>query len=330
MPLLRINATSAGLALHDSPQSARQRLSAMSCHAGPAIVMVHGYKYTPHLPGRCPHQRILGGALHNWPHQLGFEPTHRADGLGIAFGWSARGPLHKVYRRAADLGESLAAVISQLRAHRPERPVHIVAHSLGCEIALSALGHLPSGSVDRMVLMTGASFARHAERMLGSPAGRTAEVLNVTSRENDLFDAIFERLVPPPTRGDRAIGQGIAAPNVATIELDCTETLLGLRRLGAQVADPTRRICHWSAYRRPGVMALYNRFLRRPADLLLRDLQDNLPGTRSPRWSRLLSRWPDRSAAAGIALPPTPRRLGSLGHELNAPLLRREPDEPAY
>lgn len=287
MPLLRINATSAGLALHDTPQPTTRKLKLRATHQGPAIIMIHGYKYRPGSAQHCPHAKIFGTADHNWPAQLCFSASGRPNGLGIAVGWDARGPLREVYRRAAHTAQSVAKIVAMLRQQAPSRPVHIVAHSLGSELALNALAHLPAGAVDRMILMTGASFEDRARAALSTPAGRTVEVLNITSRENDVFDAAFERLVPSDTPAARSIGQGIHAPNVTTLQLDCPETLSGLRAIGFDIAPPSRRICHWSAYKRPGVMTLYTAFLRSPESLPLERLANVIPPQADPRWSRL-------------------------------------------
>ena len=306
MPLLRIDDTPQGLTLHNTPQPAARRLHRLASHPGPAILMVHGYKYAPGSKAHCPHRKIFGAAAHNWPAQLGFGHGHPDEGLGIALGWHARGSLRAMHRRAADLGENIAVIVAMLRTHSPQRPIHIIAHSLGSEAALSALAHLPPGAVDRMVLLTGASYTQRAQAMLETPAGRAVQVLNVTSRENDLFDAAFEHLVRPDSAGDCAIGRGLRATNVANLQLDCGQTLTGLHDLGFPVATPNRRICHWSAYTRPGVMALYAAFLRDPARLPLARLRRILPEATAPRWSRLIALPQRRFAPAKVALPHPP------------------------
>ena len=300
MPLLKINATATGLALHGTSHLARFRLCRMAARPGPAIIMVHGYKYAPGSAGHCPHQKIFGSSSQGWPAGLGFGQGDWQEGLCIALGWYARGPLRKVHRRAGQLGESIATVVAMLREHRPERPVHVIAHSLGSEAALNALQYLPAQAVDRVILLTGASHKSHAEAMLGTPAGRSTEVLNVLSRENDLFDAVFERLVTSSRSGDCAIGQGIDAPNALNLQIDCAETLSALGSLGLPVAPPARRVCHWSAYSRPGIMALYNHFLRSPDKTPFAAIEALLPKRPSPRWSRLF----------------TPPGKASQGHEI--------------
>lgn len=287
MPQLRINATEAGLWLQGSPQCARSALMRAAKGDGPVIVMIHGFKYDPALPGHCPHARLFGTGADGWPHALGFGAGQQDEGLAVSLGWGARGPLRQAYRAAGAQGAALAGLVHLLRRAAPARPVHFIAHSLGAELALSALGLLPPGSVQRVLLLTGASYRSRATAALSSPAGRTAELFNVVSRENDLFDFLFERMVTPPCLNDRAIGQGISAPNAVNIQLDCAETLDTLARLGLPVAPPQRRVCHWSSYTRGGVMALYARLMRRPDTLPLAVLRAILPPAPAPRWSRL-------------------------------------------
>ncbi|MEM6891338.1 MAG: hypothetical protein AAF636_24885 [Pseudomonadota bacterium] len=297
MPVLRINATPCGLALHDKPRDIFNPLQALAKGNGPAVIMLHGYKYAPKIPGHSPHTKIFGDGPDGWPGRLGFGTGNPCEGLAIPFAWYARGPLHKVYRRATELGEALSVLIAMLKAHVPHRPVHILAHSLGAQTALSALQHLPANAVDRMVLLTGAAFQSHAETMLATPAGATTEVFNITSRENDIFDLAFEQLVAAPAAGDLAIGKGIAATRARTIQLDCPATLNGLGRMGISIAQPQSRICHWSAYTRPGVMAFYNALLRTPGDFPLTAFDALLPAVQTPRWSRLV-----RKPAGWVAL----------------------------
>ena len=169
-------------------------------------------------------------------------------------------------------------------------------------LALAAVAAAPAQSLSRVVLLAGASFLSHAEAALQSPAGRHLELLNITSRENDLFDFAFERVVPSALPGDRALGAGITGARVANLQIDCPVTLARLATLGLPLAPPRRRICHWSGYTRPGTLALYARFLRDPAGLPVSLLRHLAPAQAAPRWSRL---W-------GAASPPLPGPL-SLG-----------------
>lgn len=312
MPLLRINATSQGLKLHDRGQAAPVDLTDLGPHRGPAIIMLHGHKYAPNHVHHCPHESLFSRGPGSWPDALGFGADDPQDGLCVAFGWYARKPLREAHRHARDQALGLASLIRALRQNAPERPVHLIAHSLGSETALSVLPHLPAHAVARIILLTGASFARHAAAMLSTPAGRTAEIFNVTSRENDLFDLGIERIIPDTPGTETVIGRGIEAANAVTLQLDCPETLEAINSLGFAVAGPERRVCHWSSYTRPGVMSFYAELLRAPARLPMAQLQALLPQSQTPRWSRL---WngsvPEFGSLADLAPLATPlvRRL---------------------
>ncbi|MFQ6549095.1 alpha/beta fold hydrolase [Aestuariibius sp. 2305UL40-4] len=264
---------------------------------GPVIVMIHGFKYAPGHPHSCPHDLLLSldprtGAerVVSWPRRLGFGRPGDA-GTAVAFGWNGRGTLGQAYLRAGVAGERLAAEIAALKEAQPERPVHIFAHSLGARVALSALGHLNRGAVDRMILLTGAEFRDRAAEALETPAGRSAEVFNVTSRENDLFDLMAERVLSPLNIWRRTLGHGLAEerPNWVDIEIDHPGTAAALRDFGYPIAPPAQRICHWSVYLRPGLFPFYQALLRRPEQLPLRVLRAALPGAQQRRWTRLLA-----------------------------------------
>ncbi|TDK43098.1 alpha/beta hydrolase [Antarcticimicrobium luteum] len=304
MPVIRINAIGETAGLHTSPAPVGAALARIGPTDGPAVVMIHGFKYQPGHRQHCPHRHIL--ALHpealpwsapSWPRQLGFGTGLPAEGLAVAFGWAARGTLWAAQRRAGLAGRALAGVIAALHDQAPGRPVHLIAHSLGTELALEALHHLPAGSVGRIISLAGACYHSRAQAALATPAGGAAEFLNITSRENDPFDFLFERLVPPPFPSDHAIGHGLQAPNAVTLQLDCAGTLDHLSRLGAAIGAPERRVCHWSGFTRPGALQFYKHLLRRPDRLPLSALRHAVPPRQAPRWSRLL------------ALPPGPRLL---------------------
>lgn len=295
MTILRIDACGPRPVMHSGAPSARAALDRALERAapGPVLAMVHGFKYCPGLHRHCPHRTLfapqasgLGSHGNSWLPDLGFA-MGRGDGLALAFGWNARGPLWAAQRRARDAGNALARVLAQVHARTPDRGIHILAHSLGAEVALEALHHLPSGAVGRIVLMTGAAYDATADAALATPAGQTAELINITSRENDLFDFLFERLIAPPARGAQTLGQGLQAANAVTLQIDCAETLTHIRALGAGVADPERRICHWSAYMRPGVIRFYAALLRDAERWPLALLGQGAPDP-APRWSRLI------------------------------------------
>ena len=123
------------------------------------------------------------------------------EGLCLAVGWEARGSLWRAWVNAAAAGAGLVELITRIRSHS-HAPIHVVAHSLGARVVMAAIAALPVNSLGRIIVMAGAEFQSAATHALSTPAGQTAEFINVTSRENDLFDAFVEWLNPaqPPWR----------------------------------------------------------------------------------------------------------------------------------
>ncbi|WP_299850031.1 alpha/beta hydrolase [uncultured Roseovarius sp.] len=258
--------------------------------------MVHGYKYAPYHPSACPHEKILGMQNRkdcrtslSWPRGLGFGSGVSHEGMGIAFGWPARGTIWQAYRNAEMAAKSLAQLIAMIHKLAPNREIHAFAHSLGARVVLSALPHVPTSSLNRVILLSGAEFGSNAEKALDCPAGQTAEIINITSRENDLFDFMLEKLVSSPHRNDRSLSQNLPTRgNTLTLQMDNPETLGTLRRCGFKIAPPVRRICHWSSYMRPGVFHLYRALLRRSDLVDLTHLKQVMPPKAQPRWSRII------------------------------------------
>jgi hypothetical protein len=291
MPLLRINATTRGLRLHGQDRSFGQSVSATlaeAAHAGgPAVIMVHGYKYSPFVAGRCPHGRIFRADA--WPKGLDLASN---AGLGIAFGWHARGGLATAYDTAINQAAQMAQLVSALRC---TWPVHIIAHSLGATLVLAALPYLRSGDVGRIVLLSGAAHTGLAHHALQSPAGQDCTLFHVTSGENLLFDLGFEHMIP----GSGAIGRGLDSPRALRIPIDCAPTLAALAGLGFALAPPQRRVCHWSSYTRAGVMALNGALLS--GALPLEHLRAALPVPCARRWTLALALKTRIMARAGRA-----------------------------
>lgn len=296
MAILRINAT--GCSPHlAGPATGQPSLSdALKSHLGgaPVLIMLHGYRYSPSTPHSNPHDQILKNGhdhphhrLQSWPRRLGYGTAIPDPGLCIAFGWEAGGSIWRAHREASRAGLALAALIRQLAA-LGAGPVNIIAHSLGARVALAALPAVAPGLIGRMVLLNGAELRSTAEAALLSPAGRSAQVLNIISRENDIFDFLYEWLLAPHRWGARTLGAGLALPHCVTAQIDHPDHLSGLRRLGFAVDPATSRMCHWSSYLRPGLFALYRAFLDADAPLALADLRTALPASPTRRWSRLL------------------------------------------
>lgn len=253
----------------------------------PVVVMIHGYKYSPLHSLANPHDLLFsltpkrGGRTLSWPRHLGFGRGTPTEGLCIAFGWHARDTIWHAANAAHRAGAVLGQVIAGIRRQHPG-PVDIFAHSLGARVALAALHPLDAGDIGRMILLSGAEFRATARQALDTPAGRTAEIVNVISRENDLFDLMFERLLQPPTRFDTAIGTGLTDAPVGwrDLRIDEDATRNTLKSLGFQIPPPARRFCHWSGYLRPGLFALYTAILRER--MCLRALPEAAP-LRLPR-----------------------------------------------
>ncbi len=165
-----------------------------------------------------------------------------------------------VYGRAATAGRALARLLAQVARVRGDA-AHVIAHSLGARVALAALPHLPCGAAGRMVLMHPAELRGAARAALATPAGRTASIVAVSGRENDLFDALFTWCVAPHRPGERSVGAGLDALNWLDLRVDRPEVLAALATLGHRIGPPARSVCHWSGYLRPGVFPLYRAVL---------------------------------------------------------------------
>lgn len=294
MALLRVNARGERPGLHqDCGASFEGALATALARPGPVIVMVHGYRYSPGLRGHCPHELLFatpqprGGRRRvSWPSRLGVGSAARSPGVAIAFGWEGRGSIRRAYREAAQAGRAMACLVDRIKTIDPSRDVHVLAHSLGARVAMKALAHLGPGDLSYLILMAAAEYRSAAAAALATPSGRAAQVVHVTSRENDLYDCLLEWLVRAETRGDRALGAHAAASNMRSVLIDDAATLAALRGLGFRIAPPARRICHWSPYLRAGVFRLYRALL---TDTLSLDALDRaLPAAEDRRWSRLL------------------------------------------
>ncbi|MDO5612737.1 MAG: DUF726 domain-containing protein [Paracoccus sp. (in: a-proteobacteria)] len=287
MTLIRINEG-------QLPDNAALAAAAALPEGAPLIAMIHGFRFSPALPGTDPHRHILAldpeltsRRAMSWPRALGFGEAC-GDGLAIAFGWEARGSLHSAYLRADAAGQSLARSIETL-AQRAGRPVAMIGHSLGARVALAALHHVTPGTISRAILLTAAEFRCAAASAMASPAGQQAEIINITSRENDLFDFGMELLVGRLRR--RTLGFGLDQPlrNWIDVQIDDADTLDALAGLGFRMDSRAARLCHWSPYLRPGVFDFYRTALRQPWALPLGLLRGALPVRPAPRWSRLFA-----------------------------------------
>ncbi len=294
MPLIRITTRNGRPVPEGAVTDLDAALRAALSGTGPVVIMVHGYKYQPGSTDHCPHDSIFSQnprqgdpRIISWPRRLGIHGTRRDEALGISFGWPARGSIWQAHDKALEAGQALAQLLVTLRHITPARRVHVIAHSLGARVALNALSRGAAHLIDTAILLAGAEFGSAARSALTSLSGRTCQVLHVTSRENDLFDFMMERLIQPPIHGDRMISHSpLRLPNLTTVQLDDPRALAAVRRLGYRIAEPDRRICHWSPYTRPGVFPFYRAVL--DGRVALADLAASLPVETAPRWSRLL------------------------------------------
>lgn len=288
MPVVKFNANS------EPPGELWREAENLPPHA-PIIVLIHGYRYSPSRPDKDPHRYILSAdpglnapRAVSWPRALGFGTNQPDEGLAVTFGWEARGRLGQAYRRAGNAGEILGGIVSQL-SRRAGRPVALIGHSLGARVALRAMHHAGSGDVGRVILLTGAEFNDTAASAMASPAGQRAEVINITSRENDLFDFAIEILLGLGRR--QALGFGLREPqrNWIDVQIDHEGTLNELNQLGFPVERTAFRLSHWTPYMRRGLFDFYRTALCQPWALPIPMLHARLPGRIEPRWSRLLA-----------------------------------------
>ncbi len=243
--------------------------------SAPVVIMLHGYKYDPASIDHNPHDHIF--ALHpnqgskrpaSWPRRLGLR-GHKA--LAIGFGWQARGTIWAAHARAAAIAPNLARLISRIRQTAPHRPIHVVAHSMGARVALATLASLPTGSVNRIILIAAAAFEHELENALNMPAGQSTEVINIRSRANTVFDLMLRAALP---HWGRTVGCGrLERQNLLHIAIDQPQTQTALTDAGYPLLGAGPRICHWSGYLRQDACGLYRALLHRPETTPLPYLQ---------------------------------------------------------
>ncbi|MEM9268497.1 MAG: hypothetical protein AAGA78_06125 [Pseudomonadota bacterium] len=246
--------------------------------SAPVTVLIHGFKFQPGIVGRDPHQLLFArkpACAHwkiiSWPRALGFDGDPRT-GLAIGFGWEASPegptPVHRfraACRAAEDAGHGLADLLDLIARLAPQRRPQIFAHSLGAAVALRGLAHASPSTTGPSLLLGAAAFAREAQDCL-TARPQTAPILNVTSRKNAPYDHLFSAFAPTTHLKRRTLAQGLGAAHPAWVDLALEAPCLPERLAahGHHLAPSGPGICHWSFYRRGGVMAFYADLLRRP------------------------------------------------------------------
>ncbi|MFN0116399.1 MAG: hypothetical protein ACKVPY_17140 [Paracoccaceae bacterium] len=261
----------------------------------PVTFLVHGYRYEPGHAAHDPHRHIFssepGGAGRSlsWVRHLGFRGAEGQGGLAVALGWRARGTIWQAHRATAGASAALAGLLGRVALVSPGRRCGAMGHSLGARVILGALPLAAPGSLSRAVLLSAAAFRGETLAAVDTLAGRVCEFVNVTSRENDLFDFIMEVLVAGGARASIGLGIGRTVANWVDVQLDDPRVLDALEGMGFPVHPPAGRVCHWSSFRRPGVFALYRALLTDPEPLPFARLAARLPERQWARWSRLLA-----------------------------------------
>lgn len=323
MAILRVNGGAKGVELADRPGDARLALTRAAQRApegAPIVILIHGFKYDPDgVESANPHGWLYGerrvekrqSRRASWPHGLGFTETGAEDGLCVAFAWQsrprplatllgqARNHFSTAYERAPDAAEALLNIISTLRAARPDAKIDLFCHSLGARVALLALKSAGEAqraeALGRVILLGGAVFTGEAESAMAAlgrtPVQNRPQVFNIISRENDLYDALFELFAPRPRPAGGALGRkglGARRPDWIDLQLDHPDFGRFLADRGARLASGRQVACHWSFYTRPGAMRLYRRILRKRKDWSISALRSEMaPEAIEPRWTSL-------------------------------------------
>ena len=268
----------------------------------PVTLLTHGFRYCPFTPDADPHTRLFSTDRRksswksvSWAHYLRLSK----EGLGIGFGWPALGRLDQAATRAFAAGRAMAGLITEINAARPDLRVRVVVHSLGARVALEAMQHAPTGSVETLLLLSGAEYRPAAERAMASQAGQAARVINVTSGENLAFDTLFRVLAPGRSVLSPMLSSGLgrAHPRWMDLRIDNPAHLAGLRALGYRPADPTHRVCHWSSFIRPGLFPIYRDLLGESGAAAFSRVASALPAPRSTRQRPVATVLPGRRVA---------------------------------
>jgi pimeloyl-ACP methyl ester carboxylesterase len=307
----------------------------------PPLVMVNGFLFDPkHAvspePGDTdnPHGRIYhfkdtgerNEQRHHttgWPLWMGFDEVDQAggSGLAVAFGWHSQPGFAsslidhfenfyaRAYENAGLAAWVLVNVLDELAAALPDRPIDIMAHSLGSRVVVRAIAlaarHHPdlTERIGRVVFLGGAEYVVEAQLMtsrlhdLNRP--RRPDFYNIVSRENDVLDKLGENFGPRTFGNSQVIGHnGLdlseravkTVPNWIDLQIDGERLQDWMQeQRGIQVSGdrPNNIWDHWYYYTFRGNMDLYRGILRdRPLwDILaMRAAENPIPEGVPKRW----------------------------------------------
>jgi len=274
MALIRINSDMTGqINAHDADQTLRQIYATLAQRHGPIVIMTHGFSFAPNHPRHCPHIHILSEKPSTnhfkalaWPSALGLV-GEQANGDAIAFGWYARGSIWAAWRTAAKAGIGLGQLIEQIKQFAPHRPIFLMGHSMGARVIAGAFHNVPPRSVTAAIFLAGAEYQSNLKAALDTPAAQNAHIINMTSRQNWLFDFVFEILVPKKKWADRSIGRGLSDPRIISCCIDDLNIRKVIKQLGVNLAPAERIFCHWSVYIRSGVFDFYRKLIFDPSTI---------------------------------------------------------------
>ena len=291
----------------------------------PVVVLVHGFKFHPDVPGADPHRSLFalrpagdGRRIRSWPEGLGFRDDAGESGLCVGFAWPASAPMlgslvttgrtgfARVYDRAAGYGARLAELVALLAAAGaraaggPARP--FPRRPGGARRPAGPRGRAGAGDPARRrrARRPGAGLRR-------APAGRRARRRSTTSPPAPTTSTTSpSRPSPraaPAASGRWGSGSARRSPQWLDLQLDRAEVTAWVNGLGIPLTAASARLCHWGFYTRGGALAVYEAILRRRPGWDIASLRAAPCFTeQEPRWSRLLPRRP--------APPRPPRAIG--------------------
>ncbi len=175
----------------------------------PIVIYVHGHQ--------------------DWPHPDVLAQARQQVGLAITLNWPATArffgalpDVNQLYFDAGNAAPALAWLINLLGELAPDRPIDLLAHSLGARVGLQALPLLQHSNLARLVGLAAVEFSAITLLALTAPAARNMAFYNVTTEKTLLFHRIMHHFGPRPGPADGLLCKGFAFPrgNWVDIRLD--------------------------------------------------------------------------------------------------------------